>query len=151
MKVRNNNVCIQFPVLSLTRLHIHSSILEVLPASLTVLETLSQACLTRAWSTVRMPSLWVDCKDCSSCFLLISNWTCKLLNIWKERKKKICMKMRMYSVPLLKPLQEFLNQSIWRNIYIYYKVLFYLLLDAGTLQFPHCGTIKTYSMLCCWI
>lgn len=55
-------------------------------ASFTLLETLSQACLTRAWSTVSIPSFWVDCKAPSTSFLLISNWTRRLLNNWKEMK-----------------------------------------------------------------
>lgn len=64
-----------------------SNRLEVPPVPLTVLETLSQACLSRAWSTVSIPSFWVDCKAPSTCFLLISNWTRRLLNNWKKRSK----------------------------------------------------------------
>lgn len=72
----------KIPGIMNTQLNHHQT--SVPSSSLTLLETLSQACLTRAWSTVSIPSFWVDCRAPSTCFLLISNWTCRLLNNWRE-------------------------------------------------------------------
>lgn len=42
---------------------------------LTLADNLSQACLTRAWSEVSMPSFWVDWMQDSTCLLLHSYCT----------------------------------------------------------------------------
>lgn len=79
---------------------------------LTLADSLSQACLSRAWSAVSLPSFWVDWTHVSTCLLCTSNCTRQRLNVWVKERASEWMNERTTGNSIIK----ILNIQIMPNV-----------------------------------